>query len=123
MSTEVKAEEMLSMEEAMRDLPEQVKFKRNQEITAIISAATDEGLMILLPNTKKEILLKAEEIECETYVKEDYAKKVGDDIKLIIVDLNPVVVSEKMIKKLEEEAKEIEDIKNGKIFRFLQKHQ
>jgi len=119
MSTDVKVEDVMSMDEAMKVMPEQTKFKRFQEITAIISSATEEGLMILLPNTKKEILLKKEEIDCETFNKEDYSKMVGDDIKLIIIDLNPVVVSQKMIKKLEEEAKEIEEIKNGKVFQVV----
>ncbi len=117
MDTEVKVTEgFATMEEALQDMPEQTKFKKFQKITATISSATEEGLMILLPNTKKEILLKKEELDCETFDKAEYAKKVGDDIDVLIIGLNPVVVSEKEIKRLAEEEKEIEEIKNGKVF-------
>ena len=117
MDTEVKVTEgIATMEEALQEMPEQTKFKKFQKITATISSATEEGLMILLPNTKKEILLKKEELDCETFDKAEYAKKVGDDIDVLIIGLNPVQVSEKEIKRLAEEEKEIEEIKNGKVF-------
>ncbi len=117
MDTEVKVtEEVSTMEDALSVMPEQTKFKKFQKITATISSATEEGLMILLPNTKKEILLKKEELDCETFDRAEYAKKVGDDIEVLIIGLNPVVVSEKEIKRLAEEEKEIEEIKSGKVF-------
>ena len=69
------------------------------------------GISLINANlTKKEILLKKEELDCETFNKEDYAKMVGDDIKLIITGLNPVVVSQKEIKKMQYE-KEIEELR------------
>ncbi len=113
--TEVKA--MSEMEEAVAKMDSSSqKFKKGQKITATISAATDEGLALYINNTKKEILLSKEELNCEVYNKEDYKAKEGDEIEVMIMGVNPVVLSEKEIYRLAEEEKEIEEIKNGKIF-------
>ena len=105
------------MEEAVAqmDSPSQ-KFRKGQRIKATISSATDEGLALYINGTKKEILLPKEEVNCETYNKADYDAKVGDEIEVMITGLNPVLLSEKAITQLLEEEKEIEEIKNGKIF-------
>ena len=113
--TEVKT--LNEMEEAVAkmDSPSQ-KFKKGQRIKATISSATDEGLALYINGTKKEILLPKEEVNCETYNKADYDGKVGDEIEVMIIGLNPVMLSEKAITRLLEEEKEIEEIKNGKVF-------
>ena len=113
--TEVKT--VNEMEEAVAKLEDgQQKFKKGQKIVATISSATDEGLALYIKNTKKEILLPKEELDCEKYNKADYASKVGEEIEVLIIGLNPVLLSEKAIRALAEEEKEIEEIKNGKIF-------
>jgi len=105
------------MEEAIAkmDSPAQ-KFRKGQRIKATISSATDEGLALYINGTKKEILLPKEEVDCETYKKADYDAKIGDEIEVMIIGLNPVMLSEKAISRLLEEEKEIEEIKNGKVF-------
>ena len=91
------------------------RFRIGQVITATISAATEDGLALYITNTKKEIMLAKEEMT-ETYNKAEYENKVGDEIRVMIIGLDPVVLSEKaMVKVLQEEA-EIEEIKNGKVF-------
>ena len=113
--TEVKT--VNEMEEAVAKLENgQQKFRKGQKIVATISSATDEGLALYINNTKKEILLPKEELSCEKYVKQEYAAKVGEEIEVLIIGLNPVLLSEKAIKALAEEEKEIEEIKNGKLF-------
>lgn len=113
--TEVKT--VNEMEEAVAKLENgQQKFRKGQKIVATISSATDEGLALYINNTKKEILLPKEELDCEKYVKADYASKVGEEIEVLIIGLNPVLLSEKAIRVLAEEEKEIEEIKNGKVF-------
>ncbi len=113
--TEVKT--VNEMEEAVAKLENgQQKFRKGQKIVATISSATDEGLALYINNTKKEILLPKEELDCEKYDKADYASKVGEEIEVLIIGLNPVLLSEKAIRALAEEEKEIEEIKNGKIF-------
>ncbi len=113
--TEVKT--VNEMEEAVAKLENgQQKFRKGQKIVATISSATDEGLALYINNTKKEILLPKEELDCEKYNKADYASKVGEEIEVLIIGLNPVLLSQKAIKALAEEEKEIEEIKNGKIF-------
>lgn len=113
--TEVKT--VNEMEEAVAKLENgQQKFRKGQKIVATISSATDEGLALYINNTKKEILLPKEELDCEKYNKADYASKVGEEIEVLIIGLNPVLLSEKAIRMLAEEEKEIEEIKNGKIF-------
>ena len=112
--TEVKTSN--EMEEAVAKMPPSQKFRKGQRIKATISSATDEGLALYINGTKKEILLSKDELSCESYNKADYATKIGDEIEVMIIGLNPVILSEKAINQLLEEEKEIEEIKNGKIF-------
>lgn len=114
-NTEVKT--LNAMEEAVAKMDEQsTKFKRGQVITATISSATDEGLALYINNTKKEIVLPKEELIAETYNKEDYKEKVGEEIEVMIIGLNPVKLSEKAIAKLKEEEEAIKEIQDGKVF-------
>ena len=111
-STEVKSS---VMEEALSAIDEQ-KFRRGQRITATISAANDDGLALYINNTKKEIILPKDEIDCESYDKAVYAAKVGDEIEVMIVGLNPVVLSEKAIKAQKEEEEVVAKIRDGEVF-------
>ncbi|MDY4186448.1 MAG: 4-hydroxy-3-methylbut-2-enyl diphosphate reductase [Candidatus Borkfalkiaceae bacterium] len=105
---------MSEMEEAVAKMDEkQTKFKKGQKITATISSATDEGLAVYISNTKKEILLPKEEIDCETYDKAAYSAKVGEEIEVKIIGLNPVQLSEKAIKRDIEEAAAVKEIADG----------
>ena len=117
-TTEVKSSS--TMEEAMSAMGDsQPKFRIGQKIVATISAATDDGLALYINNTKKEIMLPKEEMTCESYNKADYASKVGEDIEVMIVELNPVKLSEKAIvaqKEEEEEEEAIAKIADGEIF-------
>lgn len=114
-STEVKNSN--AMEEAMTAMSdEQLKFRRGQKVVATISSATDDGLMLYINNTKKEILLPKEEIDCENYDKAEYAKKVGDEIEVMIVGLNPVALSQKAIAAQKEEEELIAKIQAGEVF-------
>ena len=114
MSTEVKVSN--EMEEAVAKMDEQPKFKKGQKIKATISSATDEGLALYIVGTKKEILLPKDEINCEVYNKDDYAAKLGDEIEVMIVALNPVQLSEKAIAKQLEEEETVAKIKDGQEF-------
>ena len=93
----------------------QTKFRKGQKITATISSATDEGLAVYISNTKKEILLPKEEINCESYDKAVYAAKVGEEIEVVIVEVMPrVVVSEKAIQKLRKKKHFLTKLKKAK---------
>ena len=107
---------MSEMEEAVAKMDEkQTKFRKGQKITATISSATDEGLAVYISNTKKEILLPKEEINCEVYNKAEYAKKVGEEIQVKITGLNPVQLSEKAIAKDVEAERLIKEIEGGEV--------
>lgn len=114
---EVAAEEpktMSEMEEAVAKMDDKAtKFRKGQKITATISSATDEGLAVYISNTKKEILLPKEEINCENYDKAEYSKKVGEEIEVKIVGLNPVQLSEKAIARDLEDEKLVAEIADG----------
>ncbi len=112
METEAKA----TMEEVVANLDSQPKFKKGQLITATISSADDSGVAVLLPNTKKEIMLDKDEVEGEVYNKDEFASKVGEEIELMVMSVNPVKLSQKSIKKLKEEEAMLADIKDGKEF-------
>ena len=114
-NTEVKA--LNEMEEAVAKMDEQsTKFRKGQLITATISSATDEGLALYINNTKKEIILPKEELITETYNKDDYKEKIGDEIEVMIIGLNPVKLSEKAIAKLKEEEEVVKTIQDGNVF-------
>ena len=103
-----------TMEEAVAKMDEkQTKFRKGQKITATISSATDEGLAVYISNTKKEILLPKEEINCESYDKAVYAAKVGEEISVKITGLNPVQLSEKAIAKDIEDERLVAEISDG----------
>ena len=111
---ETSVSEPETMEAALSMMDNKTKFRKGQVITATISKVENDGLSVYIPNTKKEILLAKEELLCETLA--DYEAKVGEDIEVMIIGLNPVVLSEKAVLKVKEEEKEIEEIKAGKEF-------
>lgn len=112
METEAKA----TMEEVVANMDNQSKFKKGQLITATISSADDSGIAVLLPLAKKEVILDKDEVDCENYNKDDFAAKVGEEIELMVVSVNPVKLSQKMIKKVKEEEAMLADIEAGKEF-------
>jgi len=115
METEAKA----TMAEVVANMDSQPKFKKGQLITATISSADDSGVAVLLPLAKKEIILDKEEVDCEVYNKDDFNSKLGEEIELMVVAINPVKLSQKQIKKLKEEEALIADIQAGKDFEVV----
>ncbi len=116
-STEVKVAD--SMEEVVARIDSESKFKRGQIVTATISEAKESGLLILLRNTKKEIELSKDELDCEVYSVEEYAAKVGESIDLMVVALNPLRLSQKLIRVLAEEESFIAELEAGKEFTMV----
>lgn len=115
MEMETKAEEA-TMQDIVDSMGSQQKFKKGQLITATISSADDSGVQVLLPNTKKEVVLDKSEVDCEVYNASDFATKVGDEIELMVVAVNPVKLSQKQIKKVKEEEALLADITAGNEF-------
>ena len=115
METEAKA----TMAEVVANMDSQPKFKKGQLITATISSADDSGVAVLLPLAKKEIILDKEEVDCEVYNKDDFNAKLGEEIELMVVAINPVKLSQKQIKKIKEEEALIADIQAGKDFEVV----
>ncbi len=114
-NTEVKATN--SMADVVAKIDNESKFKKGQIVQATISQATDEGLQILLPFSKKEIALSKDELDCEQYSAEDYVEKIGETIDLLVVELKPnLKLSQKMIRTLKEEEALSAEIESGKEF-------
>lgn len=117
-STEVNATS--SMADVVAKIDSESKFKKGQIVTATISEATEEGLQILLPFSKKEIPLSKDELDCEVYNASDYAGKIGETIDLLVVELKPSLkLSQKMIKLLAEEEALSAEIEAGKEFQVV----
>ena len=116
METEAKA---TSMEEVVANMDSQPKFKKGQLIKATISSADDSGVAVLLPLAKKEVILDKEEVDCEVYNKEDFNSKLGEEIELMVVAVNPVKLSQKQIKKIKEEEAALAEIQDGKEFEVV----
>ncbi len=116
-STEVNA--VNAMADVVAKIDNESKFVRGQIVTATISEVTDEGLQILLPFSKKEILLSKDELDCESYNQEEYASKIGETIDLMVVELKPSLkLSQKMIKQRAQEEALIAEIESGKDFQI-----
>ncbi|MBD5632384.1 MAG: bifunctional 4-hydroxy-3-methylbut-2-enyl diphosphate reductase/30S ribosomal protein S1 [Clostridia bacterium] len=114
-NTEVKATS--SMADVVAKIDSESKFRKGQTVHATISQATDEGLQILLPFSKKEVALSKDELDCEVYNAADYVSKIGETIELLVVELKPSLkLSQKMIKLLAEEEALSSEIENGKEF-------
>ena len=114
-NTEVKATN--EMDDVLAKIDSESKFKKGQTVQATISKATDEGLQILLPFSKKEVALSKDELDCENYSAADYVAKIGETIELLVVELKPVLkLSQKMIKILQQEEGLRVEIENGKEF-------
>ncbi len=114
--TEAKA---TSMEQVVAEMENQPKFKKGQLITATISSADEAGVAVLLPNTKKELILDKDEVDCEVYCKDDFNAKLGEEIELMVVAINPVKLSQKLIKQIKEEEAAIAEIQAGKEFEVV----
>ena len=115
METEAKA----TMAEVVANMDSQQKFKKGQLITATISSADDSGVAVLLPLAKKEVILDKEEVDCEVYNKDEFNAKLGEEIELMVIAVNPVKLSQKQIKKVREEEALIADIQAGKDFEVV----
>ncbi len=114
-STEVNA--VNAMADVVAKIDNESKFVKGQIVTATISEVTDEGLQILLPFSKKEILLSKDELDCESFSQEEYASKIGETIDLMVVELKPSLkLSQKLIKQRAEEDALISEIESGKDF-------
>ena len=114
-NTEVKATN--SMADVVAKIDSESKFKKGQIVQATISQATEEGLQILLPFSKKEVALSKDELDCEQYNAADYDDKIGESIDLLVVELKPSLkLSQKMIRMLQEEEALSADIEAGKEF-------
>ncbi len=114
-NTEVKATN--SMADVVAKIDNESKFKKGQIVQATISQATDEGLQILLPFSKKEIALSKDELDCEQYNADEYIDKIGETIDLLVVELKPnLKLSQKMIRTLQEEEALSAEIESGKEF-------
>ena len=115
-STEVKATN--EMEEVVAQMDNgQSRLKKGQLVNAIISSVSDEGVAVLLPFFKQEILLEKDEIDCEEYKPEDFAAKIGEEIEVMVVSpAKPVKLSQKMIKLVQEEESKIASIESGEEF-------
>jgi len=110
-------EKATTMEEVVARIDNgQTKFKKGQIVKAIISSADDAGIEVLLPTAKKEILLDKDEVDCDSYAKEDYLAKTGEEIELMVIALNPVKLSQKMIKQVAEEEAAVAELEAGKEF-------
>ena len=113
-NTEVKASNL--MEEALAKIDNESKFRKGQTVTATISQASEDGLQILLPFSKAEVHLSKDDLDCENYNVADYVAKLGDPIDLLVVGLNPLKLSQKMIKVMQQEEALGAEIEGGKEF-------
>lgn len=111
------AENATDMEKAVADMDNQPKFRKGDIVKATISLANDEGVAVLLPLAKKEIVLDKNEVDAETYDAEWFNAHKGDEIELMVVEVKPAVkLSQKRIKQVKEEEEMLEGIKQGQEF-------
>jgi len=105
-----------TMDDVVAQMDNQQKFSKGMMLKATISSANAEGVDVLLPNTKKEVKLDKDEVDCEVYNADEFAAKVGEEIELMVIGVNPVKLSQKAIAKAKEEEALLAEIKDGKEF-------
>ncbi len=112
-NAEVQATTMMDVVEEMN---KEERYKKGQIISAKIVSATDEGVYVSASG-KLEILLSKDEIACDEYSREAYAEKVGEEIEVMVAEIQPKVkLSQKMLRKIREEEEQLKEIADGKEF-------
>ncbi len=115
-SEPVPVKEQSPMEKALAEMDGSKRYRKNQAIKVTIVSATDEGI-IVSGSEKTDIAIAKEDLDCEEFVRADYAKRVGEEIEVIVVETTPKVrLSEKQIRKLKEEEALLAEIEGGKEF-------
>lgn len=105
-----------TMQDVVEEMGKEERYKKGQIISAKIVSATEEGVYVSASG-KKEIMLEKDELDCDEYSREAYAQKTGEDIDVMVVEVNPKVkLSQKMVKKIQEEEAVLQDVKDGKEF-------
>jgi len=106
-----------TMKDVVDEMGKEERYRKGQIITAKIVSATDEGIFVSASG-KLEIMIEKEELDCEEYARETYAEKAksGEEIEAMVVSLNPVKLSQKMVKKVKEEEAVLTDIEQGAEF-------
>lgn len=115
-STEV---QKMTMQNVVEDIDKNERYHKGQIISAKIVSATEEGVYVSASG-KLEILLPKDELDCSEYTREAYAGRVGEELQLMVVELNPKVkLSEKSVKKVKEEEALLSDVEAGKEFSVI----
>ena len=115
-STEV---QKMTMQNVVEDIDKNERYHKGQIISAKIVSATEEGVYVSASG-KLEILLPKDELDCSEYTREVYAGRVGEELQLMVVELNPKVkLSEKSVKKVKEEEAVLSDVEAGKEFSVI----
>ena len=105
------------MDEAMANMDAQEKFRRGQLVKATISSADKDGVMVLIQNTKTEVSVSKDDLDCEEYNKDEFATRLGETLEFMVMEVKPrVVLSQKAIKQVKEDAALLEELNSGKVF-------
>ena len=105
----------VTMKNVMEGIDKNERYRKGQIISAKIVSATEEGVYVSASG-KLEILLPKDELDCSQYTREAYVGRVGEELQLMVVALNPVKLSEKSVKKIKEEEALLADVEAGKEF-------
>lgn len=92
-------------------------YRNGQLITVKIVSAGDEGIAVSGCGKTDNVISK-DDLDCEVYVREEYVQKAvaGEEIEVMVVSVNPVKLSQKMVKKIREEEAMLSEIEAGKEF-------
>ncbi len=104
-----------TMKDVVEEMGKEERYKKGQIISAKIVSATEEGIYVSASG-KLEIMVSKDEVDCEEYSKDAYLTKVGEEIEVMVTGLNPVKLSQKMVKKVKEEEAMLSDIEAGAEF-------
>ena len=108
--------EKSEFERAINNMKPNRELRIGQVVTVAISSIKDDGLTVSLKNTKSDFILSKDELLNE-YNKDNF--QVGQELRVMVIGKKPLAFSEKAMEKVLKEEKEIEEIKNGKIFEAI----
>jgi len=102
------------MELAMAEMDKtSQRLRKGDVIKVTLSQVKEEGLDVLIPGRKREVVIAKEDLLSEMATYED---KIGEEIEVMVLATNPDKLSEKAVVAFKEEEAKLEGIKNGEIF-------
>lgn len=108
-------EGQITMQQVVEQMEEKKNFRIGQILKATISQVSDDGISVLLPGQKAEILIAKDEVSSVSY-ESDATEMFGTSIDVMVIEKSPLKLSIKALEQMKVEESEIDKIADGAEF-------